>query len=276
MSETQNMNRLSEASQRLLRDMNQTEIFELCENTKKLQCQDCKSFTEVGIIFCRCGRNLKYNRSPKPNLDCNSIDGYILRKNCSRGTERQEKFFKSKDMLRKAKKRNFPTFLARWQEQESYRSSLKDHGIGEQEIIIYDRLAFERHDFSATKAARMRYSQNWVLTLNAEGKQPPRQLRPDYEEAKRECQRQQDEFMAAKAQLFTPFYARKQRRKNPNQQFQGSKAYDYVVDRKTGWRRHKEQQGRPAAYFVFVVYIMARSHLAMEVMVVAFLAYDEQ
>ena len=33
---------------------------------KKLQCPDCKSFTEVWTIYCRCGRNLKYNRSPKP------------------------------------------------------------------------------------------------------------------------------------------------------------------------------------------------------------------
>ena len=107
-------------------------------------------------------------------------------------------------MLRKAKKRNFPTILARWQEQESYRSSLKNYDIGEQEVIIYDRLALERHDYTATKAERMRYSQNWVLTLNAEGKQPPRQLRPDYEEAKRECQRLQDEFMAAKSSSLHP------------------------------------------------------------------------
>ena len=83
MSETHKINRFSEASQRLLRDMNGTEIFKLCENTKKLQCQDCKSFTEVGIIYCRCGRNLEYNLSPKRNLDCNSIDGHVIRKNCS-------------------------------------------------------------------------------------------------------------------------------------------------------------------------------------------------
>ena len=124
MSQTHKINRFSEASHRLQKDMNQTEIFELCENTEKLHCPDCKSFTEVGIIYCRCGRNLKYNRSPKPNVDCNSIDGYIIRKNCSRGpkhgpTERQEKFFKAKDMLRKAKKRGFPTILARWQEQKA-------------------------------------------------------------------------------------------------------------------------------------------------------------
>ena len=52
-------------------------------------------------------------------------------------------------MLRKAKKRGFPTILARWQEQESYRSSLKDHDIGGQQVIVYDRFALERHDFSA-------------------------------------------------------------------------------------------------------------------------------
>ena len=248
MSQTQKINRISEASQRLLKDMIQTEIFELCENSKKLQCPDCKSFTDVGIIYCRCGRNPKYNRSPKPNLDCNSIDGYLIRKNCSQApehgpTERQEKFLKAKDMLRKAKKRGFPAILARWQEQESYRSSLKDHDIGEEEVIIYDRLALERHDYTATKAERMRHSQNWVLTLNAEKKQPPRQLRPDYEEAKRECQRLQDEIMAAKGQLFTPIHARKQRRQNPNQQFQGSEEHDCVVQRKTGSRWYKEQQG---------------------------------
>ena len=159
----------SEASQKLLRDMNQTEIFELCENTKKLQCPGCNSFAEVGILYCRCGQNLKYNRSPKPNLDCNSIDGYIIRKNSSRGpkhgpSERQWMFFKAKYMLWKAKKKGFPTILARWQEQESYRSLLKNSDTGEKEVIIYDQLDLERHDFSATKAERIRYSQKWVLS----------------------------------------------------------------------------------------------------------------
>ena len=75
MSQTQKIDMFSEASQRLLKDMNQTVICDLCENTKKLPCPDCKSFTEVGIIYCRYGRNLKYSRSSKPSPDCNSIDG---------------------------------------------------------------------------------------------------------------------------------------------------------------------------------------------------------
>ena len=44
------------------------------------------------------------------NLDCSSIDGYIISKTSSRGpkhgpTERQQMFLKAKDMLQKAKKK---------------------------------------------------------------------------------------------------------------------------------------------------------------------------
>ena len=111
--------------------------------------------------------------------------------------------------------------------------------IGEKENILYNQLALERHDYTATKAERIRYSQKWVLSLNAEGKQQPRQLRQDYEEAKRECQRQQNEFMAEKGQIFSPIHPR---RRNPNEQFEGCEEYDYVVDRKTGWRWYKVKQ----------------------------------
>ena len=55
MSQKQETNRFSEESQQLLVDMNHTEIFELCENSAKLQCRDCNSFTEIGIIYCSCG-----------------------------------------------------------------------------------------------------------------------------------------------------------------------------------------------------------------------------
>ena len=65
MSQTQKINRFSEASQKLLQDVDQTEIFEFCENSTKLQCSDCNSFTEIRIIYCSCGRNLKKSRSPQ-------------------------------------------------------------------------------------------------------------------------------------------------------------------------------------------------------------------
>ena len=70
-------------------------------------------------------------RSPatfqKDNYDFNSIPGYIIRKNTSRGpkhgqSERQIMFNKAKDMRRKAKGKNHPTILSRWKADEEYRN----------------------------------------------------------------------------------------------------------------------------------------------------------
>ena len=196
---------------------------------------------------------LKTSRSPttfqQDNYDFNSIPVYIIEKNSSRGpkhgqSERQMMFFKAKDMPRKAKK-NHPTLLSRWKAQQSYRSSLEEHGIGEKEIMLYDQIALEKHDYTATKAERIQNSKYWVLSINAEGPQLPRQQRPDYAAAKRECQRLQDEYMAETKLLYKPTYPIKQMRQNPNQQFEGSEDYDNVVDRKTGWKWYKQRGNLP-------------------------------
>ena len=46
-SQKQEIKRISEESQQLLEDMNQTEIFEFCENSATRQCPDCNPFTEI-------------------------------------------------------------------------------------------------------------------------------------------------------------------------------------------------------------------------------------
>ena len=144
---------------------------------------------------------MKYKRSPttfqKDNYDFNSIPGCIIMKKSSAGPKhgqsvRQIMFFKAKHMLRKAQKKNHPTILSRWKADEEYRKSLGLIDIGEKEIMRYDPIALENHDFIVTKVERIRNTKHWVLSINAEGKQPPRQLRPDYTAAKRECQRLQD------------------------------------------------------------------------------------
>ena len=247
MSQTQKINRFSKAAQKLLPDMDQTEIFELCENSTKRQCPDCNSFTEIGIIYCSCRRNLMYKTTPTTNQKAN----YDKKKNSSRGpkhgqSERQIMFFRAKDMLRKAKKSkngNHATVLARWTAQESYRRSLAEHNIGEKEIMLHDQLALENHDYIATKAERIQNSKHWVLSMNADGPQQPQQQRPDCAAAKRECQRLQDEYMKEIKQFYKPIHPSKQMRQNPDQQFEGSEDYDYVVDQKTGWKWYKEQQG---------------------------------
>ena len=131
MSQKQEINRFSEESQQLLVDMSHTEIFKLCENSAKLQCSDCNSFTEIWIIYCSCGKFLKYKRSPtttqKINSDFTSIPDIVFKKNSSRGpkhgaSERQVMFYRAKQMrgkARQSKHGSHPTILSRWYAQEN-------------------------------------------------------------------------------------------------------------------------------------------------------------
>ena len=98
-------------------------------------------------------------------------------------------------MQRKAKNKkngNHPTILSRWKADAEYPKSLGFIGIGQKEIMFHDQIALDKHDYTATKAERIRNSKRWVLSINDEGPLLPRQQRPDYEAAKRECQQLQD------------------------------------------------------------------------------------
>ena len=57
--------------------------------------------------------------------------------------------------VRQGKRGNHPTILSRWYAPEEYRKSLAEHNIGEKEVMLFDRIALVRHDFSATKAERL-------------------------------------------------------------------------------------------------------------------------
>ena len=113
LRQTEKMNEFSKESQDLIADMNNTEIFEFCENSSKQQCPDCNAYWEMGIIYCSCGRTMKSTRSPtefdQNNRDVTSILGYVIKKNRSRGakhgaSERQKMYFHAKQMLEKTQK----------------------------------------------------------------------------------------------------------------------------------------------------------------------------
>ena len=201
LSQTQKINKFSRESQDVIADLNNTEIFELCENSSKQECPVCNAYWEIGIIYCSCGRNMKSTRSPtefdKNNRDVTSILGYVIKKNSSRGakrgpSERQKMCHQAKQMLKKArqgKHRRHPTILSRWYAQESI-------GWREHHIMLYDRIAVEKHIYIATRAERIQNSKQWILTINAEGPRQPLNQRPDFAQAKREYKRLHDEHLA--------------------------------------------------------------------------------
>ena len=81
LSQTQKINKFSKESHEEIADMNNTEIFERCENSSKHQCPECNTYWDIGLIYCSCGRNMK------SNYDVTSIPGYVIKKNSSRGAK---------------------------------------------------------------------------------------------------------------------------------------------------------------------------------------------
>ena len=134
------------------------------------------------VIICySCGRNIKSTRSPtefdQNSRDVTSIPGYVSKKNSSRGvkhgpSERQKMYYQARQMLKKARQEKHgrhPTILSRWFAEEDYRKSLSARGWKEHHMMLYDRIAVEKHIYTATRAERVQNSKHWILSTNADG-----------------------------------------------------------------------------------------------------------
>ena len=112
LNKTEKINTFSEKSKKLITDMGNTEIFELCETPSKKRCSDCNLYWKFGTVCCSCRRSLKPSQSTtkldKKNFDALSIPGYVIKKNLTHGakrgaSERQRMYFKAKEMFQKAR-----------------------------------------------------------------------------------------------------------------------------------------------------------------------------
>ena len=166
-SQTQKINKFSKESKDSIADLNNTEIFELFENSSKQECPDCNLYWERGIINCSCGRNMKSTRSPtefdQNNRDVTSIPGYVIKKNSSRGvkhgpSEGQKMYYQARQMLKKARQEKHgrhPTILSLWYAEEDYIKSLSAIRVIELHIRLDDWIDLETHIYKATRAERI-------------------------------------------------------------------------------------------------------------------------
>ena len=86
--QTEKIIKFKEKSQELIGDINNTEIFELCETSSKKQCFHYNVYWEIGLVHGTCGRCLKPSQRTKEfdknNYDVLSIPGYVIKKNNTR------------------------------------------------------------------------------------------------------------------------------------------------------------------------------------------------
>ena len=149
-------------------------------------------------------------------------------------------------MLKKTRQQKHgghPTILSRWYGDVEYRKSWSAIRWKEHHIILYDRIALEKHIYIATRAERIQNSKHWILTATAEGgTQQPLNQRPDFAQAKRECKRLRGEHLAGARQECKAIPRSQQKRQRKEQQFEGNEECGCAVDPRTGWRFHKQSR----------------------------------
>ena len=89
--------------------MGNTEYFELCETSSKIQCSDCALSWDTAHAANTCSLQKRIDSLNKARYDVLSMPGYVIKKNPTHGARhgpsvRQCMNCKAHDMLRKARK----------------------------------------------------------------------------------------------------------------------------------------------------------------------------
>ena len=61
LQQSDSYNPFGEKSKKMIQDMGNVELFELCETTPKVQCSECLLYWTQGIVCCTCGHPLREN-----------------------------------------------------------------------------------------------------------------------------------------------------------------------------------------------------------------------
>ena len=139
--------------------MGNTEYFELCETSSKIQCPDCASHWEAGILCCtwgKCMQPTERNRQlNKERFDVLSIPGSVIKNNPTHGARHGPSMRQC--MCCKAhehKSGGYKTILERCHDDDKYRKSFSGIGCAEEQIIQYDAIALEDHSLRGYMARK--------------------------------------------------------------------------------------------------------------------------
>ena len=58
-------NPFSEKSKKMIEDMGNVELFQLCETSPKVQCSECLLYWNQGIVYCTCVHLLRESIQPR-------------------------------------------------------------------------------------------------------------------------------------------------------------------------------------------------------------------
>ena len=162
----------SNNSKKMIREMGNVELFELCETIPKVRCSHCLLYCNQGIIYCTCGQFLVESESRrkfhKLRLDALSIPHYVIKKGRCHGarhgkTEEQKEYHIAWNAWKRCCKRvdsegeHYKGIHDRFLRDQIYRESQLLIGWTEQKCIEMDELAKQDHTYRLSKEEFKRY-----------------------------------------------------------------------------------------------------------------------
>ena len=149
-------NPFSEKSKKMIRDMGNVELFELCETIPKLQCKECLLYWKLRIIYCTCGHLLNKSEANRGAIQCTldllSIPIHVIKKGRPHG-HRFGKTNEQKDPhIKRCKKRGFEGIHDRFLTDPIFRESQLEIDRTEENCIEMDKDA--QKDFTFSNDAR--------------------------------------------------------------------------------------------------------------------------
>ena len=164
-------NPFSEKSKKMIRDMGNVELFELCETIPKVQCSECLLYWNQGIVYCTCGHLLRENQSSQRihrwQLDLLSIPNYVIKKERPHGnrhgkTEEQIKNFIALNLRKRCIKRNFERIHDHFLKDPVFRDSQLRIDRTEEVCIQMDKDAQKEFAYRMSSDEYFRYKKELV------------------------------------------------------------------------------------------------------------------
>ena len=149
-------NPFSDKSKKMIRDMGNVKLFELCETFPKAQCKECLLYWNQGIVYCTCGHLLRENQSSR------TIPNYVIKKGRPHGdrhgkTEEQRKHIIAHNLRKRCIKKCSEGIHDRFQNDSTFRESLLSIDRTEEVCIQMDKDAQKDFTYRMTEDEYFRY-----------------------------------------------------------------------------------------------------------------------
>ena len=164
-------NPFSEKSKKMIKDMGNVELFELCETIPKVQCNECLLYWSQGIVYCTCGHLLKESEASGGAIQCAldllSIQNYVIKKGRHHGhrygkTKEQRDYHVAHNLRKRCIKRRFKGIHDRFQNDSTFRESLLSIDRTEEVRIQIDKDAQKDFTHRMTEDEYFRYKKELV------------------------------------------------------------------------------------------------------------------